>query len=77
MSAERVLVSYIVRVAVRDGRRGIRVHQVGSDETRVFGSYGELVDFLGHHESALGRLARSGRGVSEDPGSDAPGGAES
>lgn len=46
MSGERLLASYIVRVAIREGRRRIYVYDVASGVTDVFNEYAELPNHL-------------------------------
>jgi len=53
MSGERLLGSFIVRVAVRGGKRRIDVYDVASGDTTSLSSYLELHTHLAARERAL------------------------
>ncbi|MEX2501598.1 MAG: hypothetical protein WD336_04420, partial [Trueperaceae bacterium] len=46
MSPERLMASYLVRVAFRDGRREVGLHAIRTGETYRLRSYRELVERL-------------------------------
>ena len=54
MSPERLVASFLLRVAFRDGRREVRLQSVSGGPARRFASYGELIEHLETLEDAGG-----------------------
>ena len=54
MSPERLVASFLLRVAFRDGRREVRLQSVSGGRARRFASYGELIEHLETLEGGAG-----------------------
>jgi hypothetical protein len=54
MPAERLLVSYILRVSARAGERHLSLHDLKSGETRIFPSYRALLEYVSRSEAQPG-----------------------
>ncbi len=60
MAPERLLASFLLRVAFRDGRREVRLQPVAGGRAYRFGTYDALAEHLATLEDADGRRVPDG-----------------